>query len=380
MSKLVAMLVSLVLLGSGLSVHASSHDSSASAWHVGAFLPVATADLAAVRLDDGSIVAIGGVTALTRHTRTAELLMPGATSWIRLPDAPIDLGTPAVMALNLETVMVVGPSGASGMLAAPSKALLLDVLHRTWTMLPDVPVPLLRPDLVRLDAARVIAVGAVGGAVGAVFDLNAGRWTVIGAPLPNLAGYTTVMLPGQGLMVMITVAIDVHLQPYPVRFAAVLDRGLKWTPLAPPPYTSDGAAAVLLDSNRVLFSGGLSTVNDPAAQATQPLLYYPLTNTWIVADGIGPSHLGGSLTGLGSGRALLIGGHSALGTPTMECLLYSGLTWYSSASLPGPSAGFAVVAVDESHLLLIGGDRAGPTSIGPVSDTFEWSFDAATAA
>lgn len=92
------------------------------------------------------------------------------------------------------------------------------------------------------------------------------------------------------------------------------------------------------------------------------------------------SHLGGSLTAQGNGRALLIGGHSALGTPTMECLLYSGRTWSPSASLPAPSAGFAVVAVDESHVLLIGGDRAGPTSIGPVADTIVWSFHSVTTA
>ncbi len=378
--RLGAILAGLLLLWPGLPARAAPRDTGTSLWRAGALLPAAADGLSAVRLGDGSIVVAGGEAANATHTGMAALLSPGAASWTRLPNAPIDLDTPAALALNLESVMVVAPSYASGILAAPSKALLLDVLHRTWTALPDVPVPLLRPALYRLDTTRVIAVGAVGDSVGAVFDLSAGRWTVVGAPLPSLAGYSTVMLPGRGMMMLITVAIDGHLQPYPVRRAVLLNSSLNWAPLAPPPFTADGAAAVLLDANRVLFSGGLPIAGDPGAQAPPPLLYTPSTNAWVVAGGTGQNHLGGSLVGLGFGRALLVGGHSALGAPTMECLLFGGLTWAPAAPLPGPWAGFAVVAVDDRHVLLVGGDRSGPTTTGPVADTVEWSLDAATAA
>jgi hypothetical protein len=378
--RCLAVLASLVLLLPGLPAIAASRDTGTTSWRAGAFLPAAADGLTAVRLGDGSVVAVGGEAALTAHTRMAALLSPGAASWARLPDAPVDLDTPAALVLTPETVMIVAPSYASYMLASPSKALLLDVLHRTWTMLPEVPIPLLRPALYRLDMTRVIAVGAVGGPVGAVFDLHRGRWAAIGSPLPNLASYTTVMLPGRGMMMMITVAIDGHLQPYPVRRASLLDSSLRWVPLAPPPYTADGAVAVVLGVDRVLFACGRPAGDDPAAQAPRPLLYVPSSNAWIIAGSTGQNHRGGSLVGLSGGRALLIGGHSALGEPTMECLLFAGLTWGPAAPLPGPWAGFAAVAVDESHVLLLGGDRSGPTTIGPVADTIVWSFDPATAA
>ncbi len=369
----VAALAGLVLLLPGLPSHAASGAAvGTSAWRAGASLPTAADWLTAAPLGGGSVVVLGGETS---NIRLAALLLPGAASWTRYPDAPVDIGTPAALALTPEMVMVVAPSFASGALAAPSKALLLDVTGRTWMTLPSVPVPLLRPVLYRLDATRIIAVGGLGGFVGAVFDLYNRRWTPIGAPVSNVASYSTVMLPGRGMMMMITVVIDEHSQPRTVRRACLLTTTLKWVTLAQPPFTSDGAQAVVLDANRVLFAGARPTADSPGSPEPRPLLYTATSDTWTTTSSTGQDHRGGTLVAVGGGRALLVSGHSVLGEPTMQCLLFDGRTWLSAGSLPDPWAAFAAVAVDEYHVLLIGGDRRGLTTMGPVADTIEWSLD-----
>lgn len=356
-----------------------AHGSSAAtaSWHAFASLPAAAEGLAAIRLPDGVILVLGGDAAMGGPTRLAARLSPNTTTWVRLPDAPVNLDTPAALALTAQSVMVVPPAFANGTLAQPSKALLLNTHSGAWQTLPSLPVPLLSPRLLRLTQTSVLAVGAVGAAIGALFDLRSQHWTVIGAPTPDLAGYSTALLPNQRLLLLATVAIGPGGRPIALRRAWSFSVAAGWRALASPPLTDDGAQAVVMTDTRVLFAGGRPMGENPAAPAPPALLYDPGDNRWFVAGTTGQAHRGGLLLALGGNHALLIGGHAANGSPSSSSLLFDGRCWHAADPLPGAWAGFTAVALDAGHVLLIGGDRPGPGAIRPVADTMIWSFDQA---
>ena len=344
-------------------------------WQLVAQLPSPAEGLTAVLLPGGSVVALGGDAALRTGARMAAELAPDATAWTKLPGAPVELATPAALALNQSAVLVVAPAYANGNLAQPSKALLLDTVRRHWTVLPAVPLPLLAPHLLQIDKTHVLAAGAVGGPLGAIFDLQTYKWTVIKAPVKDLASYSTTFLPGRGVLLMASVAITANGQPYAVRRAWLLDERIAWHQVARPPVPGDGAQAVVVDADKVLFAGARPTGDNPGAAAPPPLLYDAAGNNWVIAGDTGQVHRGGLVVALGYGHALLIGGHDAQGAPTTECLLFDGSRWHSAESLPSPWAGYAVVGLPDSRVLLIGGDRRKASVIQPVADTIEWSLD-----
>lgn len=141
------------------------------------------------------------------------------------------------------------------------------------------------------------------------------------------------------------------------------------------PISEDGAQAVTIDSNRVLFAGGRPIGDNPDQAAPPPIVYNAEANSWEVTGTAGQTHRGALLVALGAGNALLIGGHNARGEPTAECLLFDGARWHRAESLPGPWADYAVVGLPDSRVLLVGGDRRRATSIEPVADTIVWSLD-----
>ena len=376
-------LVTILVLGMlgviGLPSTGAMHAYAAHArsWRPQATLPAPAEGVTAIRLPDGSVLALGGDAAAGADTRMAARLLPGSSAWIRLPSAPVDLATPSALALSIDSVVVTAPAFASGNLAKPSSALLLDPLTGTWAALPVVPAPLLAPVLLRLDSQHVLALGAVGGAVGAVLNLQARTWTTVLSPVQNLASYTAVMLPGRGAMILVSVVLDSSGRPTPVRQGWLLTPQRRWHRLAGAPIQADGAQAALLDGDHVLFAGGRPLADDPRAAAPPALLYDVQNNTWSVAGSTGQNHRGGQLVALAGGRAILVGGHDAGGTPSTECLLFDAHSWRATASLPGPWAGYAVVAVSSTSVLLIGGDRPHGSSIDAVADTIVWSLDPA---
>jgi hypothetical protein len=338
-------------------------------WRQVAQLPYPVQGLAAVRLPDSSIVALGGNAAIASQTRLAARLVLGISSWSRLPDSPIALDTPAALALTPHAVMVVAPSFANGSIAQPSQALMLDPLHRTWTVLPHAPIPLLAPRLLRLDAHSVLAMGGVGNRVGAVFNLTSQRWTVLDSPWPNIASYSVVAVPGRGVLLLAGVAINAKQQPYGVRRAWLLSSSGEWRQVARPPFVVDGTQAIMIDAHHALFAGGYPIADNPRAATPPPLLYNVDSDTWSATASIGPNHRGAQVLSLGPGRAILVGGHAPGGVPSSGCLLFDGHVWTATEPIPDAWAGYAAVAVNNSQILLIGGDKTADHSIVPVADT-----------
>ncbi|MGH2391370.1 MAG: hypothetical protein ACRDIE_24515, partial [Chloroflexota bacterium] len=283
-------------------------------------------------------------------------------AWETLPPAPVDLDTPAALALTEHAVLVVAPSFANGAIGAPSKALILDPIWRRWITLPPCPVALLNPRVLLLNPHTVLAAGGVGDWIGATLNLTTEQWTPLRSPVPDLAGYSMAALGGKGALLLSSVAIDAHAQPVAVRRSWLLSPAGAWTEAARPPLVVDGAQAVDLGSGQVLFAGGYPIGDDPRLPAPPALLYDVPRNRWSIAGSTGGDHRGGQLVSLSTGRAVLVGGHGPKGRPTASCVVFSWTAWRQAYTLPGPAAGYAVVGTAHGELMLIGGAR--PTTKG----------------
>lgn len=348
---------------------AAAQSPSTVAWRAVAALPIPVQGLAAVQLQDGSILAVGGDAMMGSHTRFAARYSVGDGRWQRLPDAPAPLDTPALLPISPDAVLVVAPSFAGGTLASPSKVLSFDPRRGRWQFLPSAPVALYAPHLLRLNAREVFASGGIGAAVGAIFDVVARRWIAVASPIPNIATYSVAPLPGGGVLLVASVAIDAHKHPYMARRAFALRADRTWHPLARPPIAVDGTRAVALGGGRVLLAGGYPQGDDPRGQVPPSLIYDAGTDRWQVGAVTGADHRGAQLIGLPAGRALLVGGHGPDGAPSAGCLLFDGRDWQALRPLPGPWAGYALVALQDGAVLLVGGDRAVPGGFAAVADT-----------
>jgi hypothetical protein len=330
---------------------------STAPWQTLPSLPAAGTGLTAVRLPDDSIVAVGGAATQRSGTRMAVRLDPKHDAWQSLPPAPVDLDTPAALALTDHAVLIVAPSFANGSIGAPSKALILDPIWRRWITLPPCPVALLNPRVMLLNAHTVLAVGGVGDLIGATLNLTTEQWTPLRSPVPNLAGYSMAVMTGKGALLLSSVAISAMGQPVAVRRAWLLGPSGVWTEAARPPLVVDGAQAVDLGNGQLLFAGGYPLGDDPKLPAPPALLYNVSRNQWSVAGSTGADHRGGQLVLLSTGRAVLVGGHGPDGSPTLSCIVFSTAHWRKAYTLPSPAAGYAAVATAHGELMVIGGAR-----------------------
>ncbi|HWE64856.1 MAG TPA: hypothetical protein VHB98_24345 [Chloroflexota bacterium] len=368
-SRMVALLLGVGLLQVTSLTLALAHSAPAPSWRPLAALPAPTAGLAATRLPDGSVLAVGGDASTGTNTELAARFSLQSGSWHRLPNAPVPLATPAVLALNMHAVLVVAPSIANGTMAAPSKALILDPLRGQWLSLPSCPVALFQPRLLQLNAHEVLAVGGIGDTIGAIFDRSTQRWTPLASPVAALSTYTLAALPDGRAMLVASVAIDAQHQPAMVRQAFALTAAHTWQTLARPPIAVDGEQAVALDDHRILLAGGYGLADDPSAPVPPALIYDVHLDRWSVAGATGADHRGAQLVALAGGRALLIGGHGPDGQPSAGCLLFDGSRWQAAQPLPGPWAGYALVTLADGSVLLIGGDRPSSDGFTTVADT-----------
>lgn len=134
-------------------------------------------------------------------------------------------------------------------------------------------------------------------------------------------------------------------------------RARAWSATAPMSVARAGHTATALADGRVLVAGG-TTAGGVVVKSAE--LYDPLTGTWATAaDLLSPrsSHTANVTGSLHNARVLVIGGHTAAGTPIGSTERYDPVanTWTAAGSLATARGGHTTSHFTNGRLLVIGG-------------------------
>ncbi|HVE85663.1 MAG TPA: kelch repeat-containing protein, partial [Myxococcales bacterium] len=289
----------VLVVGGNLSVQGSAtattliYDAAANAWTSGPTMTTAYWIVAAVKLGNGQVLAVG-------DSQTAvNLIDVAAGTSVATGSLPEALGYPALALLASGDVLVVGArySGTPSMQAyrySPSSG--------TWSAAATPPSSLYfdAPGAVRLADGRVLVTSAT---TGAIYDPVANSWSSTAAPPTSRNRHQLVLLPdGRAAAVgdwqcgtSSERTIDLYTPP-----------SNSWTTISTSAAHNGGAAVMLGDNRTLLVAGGYGCPGPSNTSTVE--LYDTQFGSWGSSEWMsdGRSYL--TATRLSDGRVVLAGG------------------------------------------------------------------------
>jgi len=305
-------------------------------------MPEARSQQAAVKLDDGRVLVVGGGAPIP------EIFDPADRSWSPAA-APTGLyPSPAAVALDDGRVLVVGSD-----LGDELNAEIFDPDADAWSATGQLNHDRFFHSAITLSDGRVLVAGGVWGEHPQlenvdqveVFDPASESWTVVGTlpgrriepALANLHDGTAVIVGAREL----------------TRFDPASDILSRAAPL---PADWQQPVAVTLDDGRVLAAG--------VADSPMTLVWNPGNGKWTIADPAGAIRQGATATKLANGLVVVAGGYGG-GDSTLRTTEFFDpvdLTWSDGSSLVRSRSSHTATLLDDGRLLVVGGTSsdAGP--------------------
>ncbi|WP_309896932.1 kelch repeat-containing protein [Archangium sp.] len=205
-----------------------------------------------------------------------------------------------------------------------------------------------------------------------VYEPGPGRWTQVADMGEARNDPAAVLLPDGRVLVAGGFDVDRH----PVRSAELFDPATgRWTRTGAPTSSRSGAqTGVVLASGKVLFVSGL-----------QAELYDPASGQWTKAGPVGGAagthRSGHTVTRLGDGRVLVVGGTTTRAAATAE--LYEPVSgeWRLAAAPGTPREAHGALVAEDGRVLVVGGFHVSTGALAsverydPTTDT--WSAEPA---
>ena len=309
------------------------------------------AEHAAVELDDGRILVVGG------GPGAPEIFDPATDAWTPAASTNGRYGMVRGVRLNDGRVLVVG--------STPSEDIdseIYDPATDTWSTPGQLNHDRTAHSTILLSDGRVLVAGGIFGDFPhyetveevEVFDPASESWTVIG----TLAGERlypglTSLADGRTLIVG---AREITF------FDPVSDTLRRAAPL---PEDWQMPVAITLDDGRVLLVG--------IANAPMTLLWDPADGRWTIADPTGTIRLGATATKLPNGLVLVVGGLSYSGSSfnSTEFFDPDGMSWSAGSSLITDRGFHSATLTANGRLILIGGTSDSSPEPNSQTDTTE---------
>ena len=312
--------------GAPIFPNAEIYDWHADTWHTVAPMHVGRAAAVSVRLHDGRVMVIGGLT-LAGVTNTVEIYDPRTDTWSftgNLNDARFEDHTAFV--IPGDRVLVAGGYGPDE--AAVSSAEIWDPRTGQWTRVESMHVPRGEFTSTMLHDGRIlVAGGAIAEEAPAtntaeIYDPTTGHWTMTGSMSTS-------------------------------RF--------------------DQSAALLRDGRVLVAGGGTITATGLVYQAGAEL-YDPKTGTWSPTGSMTTPHSEAEWASfmLQDGRVVVPGGFTAFDQPGTNVDVYDPATgtWTSGGTLSSPRSGHAGFVLRGNRGLLVIGGLAHPPFATTTTDIF----------
>ena len=320
----------------------------------GPALTAGRADHRAVRLQDGRVVVISGVTTVAGNaTRTANEVFSGS-AWTAFPS--ITQGRKDFSA----TVLPSGELLVAGGFDATGRPLLSCELWRpssnTWAATGSLTTARGAHVASLVTDGRVLIAGGISDAgvlsSAELFNPDAGAWAAGGTLAASRAGASAAMLPN-GKVLVVGGADGAG---NPLLSAELYDRAfaggvvLAGTPLAA---AHRQGAVVLLPSGQVLVTGGRNGVGTPLGATW---LFQPDAGTWAPAGALGTARFDFGATLLSTGEVLVAGGSDGgAALNSAELFNPSTATWRYTGSLAAPRQQLTLTPRLDGTAVAIGG-------------------------
>jgi Kelch motif/Galactose oxidase, central domain len=283
-------------------------------WHTGEWTRIAPMNTArsapaAVRLEDGRVMVIGGADENFNFLASAEIYDPRTNTWSLTAsmNGPRFEDFTAVL-LPGRKVLVAGGFGPG--FVALNTAEIYDQKTNTWTPTGSMNVARGEFATVVLNGGRVLAVGGVAAAgpiaSAEIYDPRTGIWTSTGSMSTGRNDPAVVVLR-DGRVLAAGGGMGAETLPRHASAEIFDPHTGKWTPTGPmtAPRSEVEYASVLLPDGRVLVPGGYTAPHTPVSSSD---LYDPRTGTWTASGSMSVVRAGHASIVLRGNRGVLVMG------------------------------------------------------------------------
>ncbi|OJT18800.1 hypothetical protein BO221_39415 [Archangium sp. Cb G35] len=279
--------------------------------------------------------------------------------WVPTTSMDTTRNHPAAVKLNNGHVLVMGGFNSSG--TALDTAVVYDPAALTWTPAGNMKSKRAHMGAVLLSDGRVLAVGGWDGTgrtnTAEVYDPGTQTWTLVQAMSSGREFHTVTALSNGKVLVTGGAGASGKLDT-----AEVYDPGANtWTSTS----TAMGSArtmhtATRLNDGRVLVTGGHDNTN---TRLTLTQLYDPATNAWTTVDAMNTARTAHRATLLSNGQVLISGG-AGVSTHALDSEVYDPAadSWTTKGNLTKARDEHGTVLLSNGHVLVTGGDSEGTST------------------
>ncbi|MCP3098518.1 kelch-like protein [Myxococcus sp. K15C18031901] len=292
----------------------------------------------------------------------AAIGIPECPTVERRGDVSLARSGPAATALYSGWVLVTGGE-VSG--SAVDTAEVYSPRELTWSTIVKMPVARVEHVPVRLDSGQVLMTGGrnAGGAIKTadLFSPDPDRWSSTASASVGRYGHAAVLLDDG--RVFVTGGFDgkALVTTSELYTPAHDDQPAVWATTRNAPVARNHCVATLLDSGRVLVTGGIT---DGAAYPGSADIYDPETGTWSQLDVLGAGRIHHTATLLPSGEVLVTGGSNGSGVLGSSVLVDEENHRVEAAvALTTPREHHTATLLPDGRVLVAGGRDAQGTAL-----------------
>ncbi len=348
-----------------LTINASAQQPG---WSVTGSLGAARSQHTATLLANGKVLVAGGLVGCVptcQTTDTAELYDPATGMWSKTGTLPEPLGNHAAVRLQNGKVLVIGGYSRPGVLLRTAH--LYDPVTGEWTPTGNFSNARQFHTAVLLTNGKVLVTGGLLFASGRftptntaeLYDPATGMWSNTGAMSVPRQAHTMTLLPNGKVLVATGSNTNLNAPPFltPVKSCELYDPATgTWTltgELALPRTTPN---ATLLPNGKVLLAGGTdnNTTDDPTNKAE---LYDPATGQWSATGNMTVARDLATDTLLPNGKVLLAGGYGNQLALLKAADLYDPAagTWSATSEIGKTRVGHTATLLNNGKVLVAAG-------------------------
>ena len=336
---------------------APNSNGSATGWTETSGMVTPRGNHLATLLRDGRVLVVGGQTATSNATNSAELYDPGSGNFSPTGSAGTGHGT-ATLLPDGRVLAVGGFDGSGPTPTVFASAELYDPDSGVWAPTGSMNVPRYSHTATLLADGRVLVAGGQTSATpnawtatAEIYDPATGTWTPTGSMQSPRAWHTATLLPNG--KVLVAGGGD----PSTAVTAELYDpRTGTWSSTGTLNTWFTRASATLLPTGKVLLVG-----SDTCGYQGQAELYDPATGTWSTAASMVDVHANSTATLRPDGKVLVVGGTTGTCAgqgawlATAELFDPASLSWTTTGTLHDPRVGHTETGLINGQVLIAGG-------------------------